>query len=195
MFDPIPFSREFFEGLFHVDAELAAQVAAERCRRCGGPVHRGDYPRKPRGGLFAAAGEALRRRFSFCCGREGCRRRTTPPSVRFLGRRVYLGAVVLVAAIMARHLRVSPPLRKATGVPLRTVRRWLGWWDGPFCATAVFLMLAARLPGLSKHALPNAIVGRLPGGGVERIHRLLLWLLPLTTQSCPDAARDLRGLG
>ena len=45
--------------------------------------------------------EAFGRRFSLCCGREGCRHRATPPSVRFLGRRVYVGAVVIVASAIA----------------------------------------------------------------------------------------------
>jgi hypothetical protein len=46
------------------------------------------------------AAESFDRRFSLCCGREGCRRRATPPSVRFLGRRVYVGAVVIVASVL-----------------------------------------------------------------------------------------------
>jgi hypothetical protein len=144
---------------------------------------------------LAAAGEAFTRRFSLCCSREGCRRRATPPSVRFLGRRVYLGAVVIVAALVARRLAFAKQSRRATGVPARTVRRWLGWWGGPFTTTSVFLALAARLVGLAKHALPDAIVDRLPGEGGERIRWLLLWLLPLTTASLPDRARGLRGLG
>src|SRR5271157_4368665 len=69
-----------------------------------GPLHRSDYDRKPRGALIAPAGEAFVRRFSLCCGREGCRKRATPPSLRFLGRRVYLGAVVLVASMLAQAL-------------------------------------------------------------------------------------------
>jgi hypothetical protein len=31
---------------------------------------------------------------------EGCRTRLTPVSVRFLGRRVYLGAIVLLACVL-----------------------------------------------------------------------------------------------
>jgi len=77
--------REFFEGLTTIDAAIVDRAAKEPCRDCGGPLHRGDYPRKPRGGLLAIAAEAFGRRFSLCCGREGCRRRVTPPSVRFLG--------------------------------------------------------------------------------------------------------------
>jgi len=46
-------------------------------------------------------GEASVRRFSLCCGARAVRKRATPPSVRFLGRRVYLGAVVIVASMVA----------------------------------------------------------------------------------------------
>lgn len=35
---------------------------------------------------------------SLCCAR--CRKRRTPPSVRFLGRRVYLAAVVVLACVL-----------------------------------------------------------------------------------------------
>lgn len=195
MLDQIRLPREFFDKLLHLDAEITARVAAERCPRCGGPVHRGDYDRKPRGAAIAAAGEAFTRRFSLCCGREGCRKRAMPPSVRFLGRRVYLGAVVIVAAIVARAISVTKQIRRATGVPSRTVRRWLAWWGGPFAATPVFIALAARIPALARHELPDAVVARLPGDADERIRRLLLWLAPLTTASLPDGARFLRGLG
>ncbi len=101
MIDPIELRREFFEGLMAVDREIVARAAEEPCRDCGGPLHRGDYPRKPRGGLLAAGTAAWERRFSLCCGRDGCRHRATPPSVRFLGRRVYAGAVVILASAVA----------------------------------------------------------------------------------------------
>jgi hypothetical protein len=95
MFDQIVLGGEFFEGLVAMDVAIVERATARSCRYCGGRLHRGDYPRKPRGGLIGRAGESFRRRFSLCCGREGCRRRSTPPSVRLLGRRVYLGAVVM----------------------------------------------------------------------------------------------------
>ncbi len=92
-------SEEFFSQLAALDAEISRRVAAAGCPRCGGPLHQAHYQRKPRGGVFAAAGEAFSLRHSLCCGREGCRKRTLPPSVRFLGRRVYLEAVVLLASV------------------------------------------------------------------------------------------------
>ena len=71
MFDEIELGREFFEGLMAIDAAILARAGGEACRFCGGPLHRGDYVRKPRGGLVAAAAEEFVRRFSLCCGREG----------------------------------------------------------------------------------------------------------------------------
>ena len=109
--------REFFGLLVELDEAVTRRVAAERCPACKGPLHRGDYDRKPRGALIALAGEAFARRFSLCCGREGCRKRATPPSVRFLGRRVYLGAVVLVASIVALALRSAADSLAARAFP------------------------------------------------------------------------------
>src|SRR5580704_10726788 len=128
MFDPFEMRREFFEGLMAMDAAIVVRAAQEPCRDCGGPLHRGDYPRKPRGGLLATATEAFDRRFSLCCGRDGCRHRATPPSVRFLGRRAYLGAVVIVASAIALATMTARAVVRATGVPARTTRRWLRWW-------------------------------------------------------------------
>ena len=130
MFDQVVLGREFFELLEQHDAAITGRVAAGGCLVCGGPLHRGDFDRKPRGGLVARAGEEFVRRFSLCCGREGCRKRATPPSLRFLGRRVYLGAVVILASIVAQALGSAGGVRAATGVPARTTDRWLAWWRG-----------------------------------------------------------------
>src|ERR1700726_3419348 len=60
---------------------------------------RGHINRKPRGG------PQWDRRYSFCCAEEDCRRRLTPESVRFLGRRVYAGLVVVLMATMIHGLK------------------------------------------------------------------------------------------
>jgi hypothetical protein len=93
-------------------------------------------PRRARRSSFDSASAAAR---------EGCRRRTTPPSLRFLGRRVYLEAVVLVASVVAAISGAGRGTARATGVPPRTLGRWLGWWRGSFLATAELVALAAAL--------------------------------------------------
>ena len=195
MFDPFELGIEFFEGLTAIDARIVERAAAEKCRDCGGPLHRGDYPRKPRGGLIAPASEAFGRRFSLCCGRDGCRHRATPPSVRFLGRRVYIGAVVILASVVALAAASVRAAERATGIAARTSRRWLRWWREPFTTSAPFVELSGRLvPSPSRSALPTSILERLPGDAATRVRRLLAWLAPITTASSPGGSRFLRGL-
>lgn len=189
MIDQFRFGREFYATLEALDQAIARRVAASRCPVCGGPLHTGNYPRKPRGALVAPEGESFVLRFSLCCGREGCRRRATPPSLRFLGRRVYLGVVVIVASLVAQVL--GAVCAKVTGVPRRTTRRWLGWWRGPFLSTEVFLAIRARLVGVDVAELPMSIVGRLAGAVEEQVRTMLRQLAPITTGSVRDGARFL----
>lgn len=183
MFNDIGLPREFFEALAQIDEKIVVQVAAGRCLVCGGPLHRSDFARKPRGALMAAAGEAFVTRFSLCCGRDGCRKRATPPSLRFLGRRVYLGAVVILASVLAQAFTTAKALRQATGVPARTSRRWLSWWRGAFLLTGVFVNLRARLIGVVVEELPTSVLSRLGDTAESQVRSLLHWLTPLTTGS------------
>jgi hypothetical protein len=189
MVDRFGFGREFFAQLEQEDEKIARAVAAGGCQKCeGGALHRSDYRRKPRGGGIAPEGEGSVTRFSLCCDQEGCRKRATPPSLRFLGRRVYLGAVVVVASMFARVIARATELRQATGVPVRTTRRWLGWWGGPFVSTSVFVAVCARLIGVAVAELPASIVLRLLGSPTEQVGAMLALLAPLTTSTVRDGA-------
>ena len=111
------------ELLEKVDEDLADLTRQAGCVYCGGRLHSANYPRKPRG---LPKGQDWPRRFSFCCARDGCRRRATPPSVRFLGRRVYAGFVFVLLSAMRHGLspqRVQS-LRASTGAHRRTLERW-----------------------------------------------------------------------
>jgi hypothetical protein len=123
----------FYELLYRMDVDLASEVRAAGCE-CGGALHRGDYRRKPRGGPSDLGKEAATLRLSTCCSREGCRRRKTPPSLRFLGRKVFFGVVVLLVPVLregptpARLDRLAEELQ----VSVRTIRRWQRWWREVF---------------------------------------------------------------
>ena len=41
--------RRVYELLEEVDRDLALKAQAVGCEHCGGALHQGDYPRKPRG--------------------------------------------------------------------------------------------------------------------------------------------------
>jgi len=187
---------EFFAKLLEFDGRVVEAVAERRCPHCRGPLYRSDYSRKPRGGLIAEAGEVFSRRFSLCCGREGCRKRATPPSLRFLGRRVYLEVVVLLASSAAVATRFLKEVHEATGVPVRTLRRWLAWWSAALPLTATWLELRARLvpPPPVEAELPRSLLDRLvtgppPMSPIAAVQVAARLLAPLTTQSVPDSAR------
>ncbi len=122
---------KFFRWLVQIDEATCTEVAARGCPKCSGRLHRADYPRKPRGGLLGLAGEVFSKRLSLCCGREGCRRRATPPSVRFLGRRVYLGVVVLLASVLCYTMATGKVVHQ-TQISRRTLRRWGHCWHNEF---------------------------------------------------------------
>ena len=184
---------KYFEELEKEDARIAARVRLAGCPHCKGRLDRADYPRKPRGGDLAADGERLDRRISLCCAREGCRRRATPPSVVFLGRRVYLGIVVLKAGLTAEAARPTPPTLPPPSPPSRTVRRWLWWFREVLPRGSYFAAARARLwpPIEDVAALPGALVARFSTQtpGMEALRATLRFLAPTTTGSVADGAR------
>jgi len=180
-------SSSFWLLLQQVDEDLAAQTRAAGCRFCAGVLHRADYPRKPRGVRRQLLGEGYARRVSLCCAQDGCRRRHTPPSVRFLGRRVFLAAVVVLATALAQGLtgqRVAA-LREELGVSVRTLRRWQRWWREAFVATALWKSLRGQcLPVIAATSLPAGLLERCRGADAAgHLIGLLRWLAPLSCSS------------
>ncbi len=128
MYHASPFNATFWAFLFTVDQDLAETARRQGCR-CGGRLHHADYPRKPRGGPDTLPA-IYKTRFSFCCNRDECRKRATPPSVRFLGRKIYLGAFVVLISAM-RHGPTPRRVRELAtlfGVDSRTIARWEKFW-------------------------------------------------------------------
>ena len=189
---------EFFKELAEIDERITARVAAGRCPRCGGPLHRGDYQRKPRGGWLADTPDAAAVRYSLCCGRRGCRKRALPPSVRFLGRRVYWEAVVILATMRLLLGGVIEHAQRATGVPRRTLLRWATWWRGEFPSSPMWTVMRGRFvpPPPDETALPTSLLERLAtemkASAVSASDVLVgtaRLLAPMTTGSVPDGAR------
>ena len=127
------------------------------------------YPRKPRGGP-RGLGSEYERRLSFCCAKEGCRRRTTPPSVRFLGPRVYHGAVVVLVSAMEGGVTVqrAARLRESLGVSLRTLKHWRRWWRTVFVASPFWKQAKGRFtPPVDVATLPASLLERFVGQDVQ----------------------------
>lgn len=173
----------FYRLLFRIDQDLAAQVRAGGCC-CGGVLHSARYPRKPRG-IRSSLDESYATRLSFCCAAEGCRRRSTPPSVRFLGRKVYLGAMVILVSALEHGL--SPRRRQwlieTLDIWPQTISRWRRWWREVFPGGRCWRAQRGNfLPPVECCQLPGALLGRLTGKDLEeRLCHLLGLLMPETT--------------
>jgi hypothetical protein len=176
----------FYETLERIDEDLAAMVRRAGCRCCGGRLHSARYVRKPRGALEELP-SGYQRRLSFCCSVDGCRRRHTPPSVRFLGRRAYLGCVVMVAAVL-RHgpsPRRVAELRELFGVDRRTLVRWRRWWTEELHAAELWRRIRGQLAvGLEVSRLPLSLLESMTGKQVERLVSALRLLAPLAGSRC-----------
>jgi hypothetical protein len=163
-----------------IDIDLTEEARSKGCLLCGGALHRSDYDRKPRGGPQWDI------RFSLCCAKEGCRKRHTPPSVRFMGRRVYAGLVVVLVSAMAHGLtpeRVKS-LREALGIDRRTLERWRQWWLGTFLESSFWREARARfMPPLCRKTMPLSLCQSFEVQRRDRLLDLLKFLAPITTPS------------
>jgi hypothetical protein len=159
------YDASFFAKLVGIDQELAEKARRGRCPTCNGPLHQANYFRQPRGGP-KECDETLYVRFSFCCGREGCRKRMTPPSVRFLGRKVFFGSIVV---LLSSLFRICSPdtlrkLRALHNISRRTFGRWREWWQGRFADSQFWKEAKGLLNSLPVPTdLPHHLLDRFSG--------------------------------
>lgn len=169
--------------LVEIDQELAAQARVCGCLHCGGKLHRALYPRKPRGWPDGEIHKETR--LSYCC--ETCRRRTTPASVRFLGRRVYSAAVMVLSSVSSSRLSVASTrtLCHALKIPKRTLERWRRWWREGFLKTPLWIHgQALFMPTIEHKELPGSLLERFQGNDWgERLTRCLQFLASETLPS------------
>lgn len=174
---------KLFASLGELDENHARKVKAAGCAECGGPLDQADYARKPRGDLGEAA-DAYTKRTSFCC--RQCRRRATPPSLRFLGRKVYIAVLVVVASVVGRTTVLAGRGRpnRVEGVPVRTVRRWLAWWSITFAKSAFWTEARGLFATpVEKSELPRSLLERFGEPNATTLTKLLQLVAPITTTS------------
>lgn len=152
---------KLFRALRRLDQAMAVEWQARGCPVCSGRLHNARYRRKPRGWGEIEADPAFWVRESLCCAVEGCRRRSTPPSALFLGRRVYFSAVVVLVAVLRQGptpARIAQ-LRELVGVSPRTVRRWRRWWLEEFPESPLYRQARGLLRGaVDESCLPRSLL-------------------------------------
>lgn len=131
---PLHADAAFFQSLRSIDHDVFLAAKAKPCPLCGGPLDTAHFPRKPRG-----LGEEEEQRFSLCCRKEGCRRRLTPPSLRFFGRHVYSAWVVILVLDFCTELGLSRAIAR------QTIARWREFWRERLAEAHSFMRRARGL--------------------------------------------------
>ena len=124
----------FIQSLCHFDHDLFLAAKAKGCPHCGAPLDTANYNRKTRG-----MREDQEIRYSLCCRREGCRKRLTPRSVRFLGRKVYGAWVVILAVEYCSELGLKGQIAR------QTIARWRFFWKERLSQNNSFMQWARSL--------------------------------------------------
>jgi hypothetical protein len=174
----------FYAFLGHIDEDEAARTRAAGCPVCGCALHSARYPRKPRGGSrdFDKQGH-----YRLSCGAI-CRNRTTPVSVRFLGRRVYWAAVVILAPALRGGLNdrrgaAAEPLDCCAEAHPRAMADLVlnDFVDGPFWKNA-------RAPSSCHQSRTESCQPVYSSAFLVRIYRNS-WLLPCVSEAKSAVAR------
>ena len=127
----------------------------------------------------------------YCCAEEDCRRRRTPESVRFLGRRVYAGLVIVLISVMIHGLKPGRVrrIREALQIDSRTLKRWRQWWLDSFVRSSFWKAARARfMPPLCERTLPLSLWLSFELEEGQRLLAMLQFLGPITT---PTAWKEL----
>lgn len=177
--------QNLFQFLEKCDSDLAENCRQKGCLHCAGKLHRADYRRKPRGGPETT--EEIYRD-SFCCAEDGCRKRHTPPSLRFLGRRIFWGVTMVLVSAMRHGLKPKrvQALRESLAIDRRTLERWRAWWLETFVQSTFWKAARARfMPLVNESNLPLSLCEAFQIDRRDKLLELLKFLSPLTTGSIP----------
>lgn len=134
--------------LAFVDQELSNEIRSKGCPQCAGPLYQANYLRKSRGLDPIVSELFFSKRFSLCCGRDGCRIRVTPQSVRFLGRSLFPGLILVLVGCIAEGRRTRECLgllEESFGISRRSLERWRKNWKLLFHDSKYWLEKKAAL--------------------------------------------------
>jgi hypothetical protein len=177
VYDAILQDPSFFRFLQRIDEDFADSTRLSGCRHCAGRLHVADFPRKPRG-CPASVAQEYSWRLSFTCGR--CEQRATSVSVRFLGRRVYVAVVLMLAS--PEGGATARLLCARLSISIRTLQRWRRWWTEEFLRTPFWQTARSRfVPPMLITQLPASLLDRFDVPTLaERLAQVLRFISPLS---------------
>ena len=181
MYHPLLTDARFHNILFDLDRLIAKQVRQTQGPLCFGNLNQSNFPRKPRGVPEDTAPD-YHIRFSLCCSTDGCRKRFTPPSMRFLSRKVYSSVVIILIFLLkpetdeSRIEEINTLL--GTTLSVETFRRWRHFWIKDLPQTHTWKRLS--LSYMHVQNLPVSLLTLFEQTGEQALIMGLKLILPLT---------------
>lgn len=150
----------FFSFLLQIDRSISNAAHQVPCSHCGGKLDWANF-RRAGYGLPDDADPMCRLRFSLCCRTDGCRKRMTPESVRFLHGIAYTTIVLVLLSCIQHGLSPSraEALTKKLKVSRQTITRWIAWWRKHVVPSAFWKERRGRfMPILDEAKLPDELL-------------------------------------
>jgi hypothetical protein len=104
--------------------------------------------------------------------------------VRFLGRKVYVGFLVVLVSAMVHGPTEKRLQRLSELVPIdrRTLERWRHWWSEVFVQCAFWKARRGRFAGrMAEERMPLGLVEAFGARNIEGLVNLMRFLSPITT--------------
>lgn len=173
---------KFHRFLTDLDGHLAEETRQKGCPHCGEKLNISNYPRSPFG-VPTSFRVFYRQRLSLCC--TSCRKRTTPPSVRFFGHRWYCSPIFMLFSTLMNKPRKNRLMALQRELDLtiskQTLWRWHHWWKSYFPASAFWKQNKALMPEQGMRGpFPWAIIHVYSGPLEKRLIQFLRFLMPIT---------------
>ena len=111
--------------------------------------------------------------------------------MRFLGRKVYLGAVVVLGAALQRGPSKASvtQLSALLGISRRTLARWCQWWSTMFATSRFWTSLRGRfMPAIDEATVPASLLSRMSATDEPGVVALLRLLAPMSTRPHLEAS-------
>ena len=104
--------------------------------------------------------------------------------MRFPGRKVYAGLIVVLIPAMMHDLKPERVrrIREVLNISPGTLKRWRQWWLDNFVRSSFWKAMRARfMPVLCEEALPSSLWLRFELEERDRLLAVLQFLRPITT--------------
>lgn len=174
---------KLYQLLFLIDCHFSKTVKKQGCPFCNGVLHQADYFRKPRG-PFKDLPEEYQKRHSLCCSCENCRKRSLPPSCRFMERRVYFWPVILIVMALRQNKKDSysaGQLVRLFKISRNTLKRWFQFFKDCFPLLPQWQRVRGFIPtSIDNNEIPGRLLhfylNRFNGKEMEALLRCLIVL-------------------